>query len=170
MSDHVKPIPKGYRSVTPHLIVSDATRALEFYRRALGAREISRMEGSHGKIDRAEIKIGNSIVILSDEMLDGCRSPQSLGGSTINISLYVKDVDSAFDQAVSCGAEVKMPVTDMFWGDRLGQFIDPFGHFWSIATHQEDVAPEQIRKRAQAVKRLKQFAAELEGKIGKGHA
>jgi PhnB protein len=150
MARQVKPIPEGYHTATPYLTVSDGARAIEFYKRAFGAQEISRMEGLPGKIGHAEIKIGNSIIMLSDEMPgSGCRSPQSLGGTTINIFLYVKDVDSAFNQAVASGAKADMPVADMFWGDRFGKLTDPFGHSWSMATHKEDLAPEEMRKRAQ---------------------
>jgi len=165
MADHAKPIPEGYHAVTPHLIVSDAARAIEFYKRAFGAQEISRMEGPHAKIVHAELKIGDSIIMLSDEMPEGCRSPGSLGGSTVSIFLYVNDVDLAFNQAVASGAKVEMPVTDMFWGDRCGRLTDPFGHSWSMATHQEDVAPEEMRRRAQAVSGLNQFASHLDLKI-----
>jgi PhnB protein len=151
MASQVKPIPEGFHTATPYLTVNDGVRAIEFYKRAFGAQEISRMEGPPGKIGHAEIKIGDSIIMLSDEMPGGsCRSPQSLGGSTVSIFLYVKDVDSAFNQAVAAGAKAEMPVTDMFWGDRFGRLTDPFGHSWSMATHKEDIAPEEMRKRAQA--------------------
>ncbi len=151
MAGLVKPIPEGFHTATPYLTVSDGARAIEFYKRAFGAQEIVRMEGPPGKIGHAEIKIGDSIIMLSDEMPGSTdRSPQSLGGTTVNIFLYVKDVDSAFNQAVAAGAKADAPVTDMFWGDRFGKLTDPFGHSWSLATHKEDVAPEEMRKRAQA--------------------
>ena len=151
MENQVKSIPDGFHTATPYLTVSDAGRAIEFYKKAFGAQEISRMEGPPGKIGHAEIKIGDSIVMLSDEMPGSSgRSPRSLGGTTVNIFLYVKDVDSAFNQAVAAGAKSEMPVADMFWGDRFGKLVDPFGHSWSMATHKEDVAPEEIRKRGQA--------------------
>jgi PhnB protein len=151
MPREVKPIPEGYHSVTPYLTVNDAARAIDFYKRAFGAQETVRMQGPQGKIGHAELKIGDSFVMLADEMPgSGCRSPQSLGGSTVNIFLYVKDADSAFKQAVSAGAKVETELADMFWGDRYGKLTDPFGHSWSLATHKEDVTPEEMQKRAQA--------------------
>jgi PhnB protein len=146
----VKPIPDGYRSVTPYLVVSSATAAIDFYKHAFGAKEIARMDGPQGKIAHAELKIGDSMIMLSDEMPGpGCttRSPQSLGGSTVGIFLYVENVDKAFNQATSAGAKVEMPLADMFWGDRYGKLTDPFGHSWSLATHKEDVAPEEMGRR-----------------------
>ncbi len=146
----VKPIPEGYHTVTPYLAVNDAARAIDFYKRAFGAQERGRMEGPPGKIGHAELKIGDSIIMLSDEFPGaGCRAPQSLGGTTVNLFIYVKDVDAAFNQAVSAGAKVEMPVADQFWGDRYGKLTDPFGHSWALATHKEDVAPEEMRQRAQ---------------------
>jgi PhnB protein len=150
MPRQVKPIPRGYHSVTPYLVVHDAARAIDFYQRVFGAKEVTRMDGPPGKIAHAELKIGNSMIMLSDEMPGGgCRSPQSLGGSTVNIFLYVEDVDSVFNQAVSAGAKVEKPLADMFWGDRYGQVSDPFGHSWSLATHKEDVPRREMAKRAQ---------------------
>ena len=150
MPNQVQPIPQGYHSVTPYLVVNDAARAIDFYRRAFGAKETVRMDGPPGKIAHAELKIGDSMIMLSDEMPGGgCRSPKSLGGSTVNIFLYVEKVDSVFNQAESAGAKVDMPPSDMFWGDRYGKLTDPFGHSWSVATHQEDVAPEEMKKRTQ---------------------
>jgi PhnB protein len=151
MPREVKPIPDGFHTVTPYLTVNDAARAIDFYKRAFGAQETVRMQGPPGKIGHAELKIGDSIVMLADEMPgSGCRSPQALGGSTVNIFLYVKDVDSAFKQAVSVGAKADAEPVDMFWGDRYGKLTDPFGHSWSLATHKEDVAPEEMKKRSQA--------------------
>ena len=150
MASRVKEIPKGFHTVTPYLTVTDATRAIDFYKRAFGAEEVLRMDGPGGKIAHAEIKIGDSIIMLSDEMPGYSRSPQSLGGTAVNIFLYVKDVDQIFQQAVAAGARINMPVSDMFWGDRYGQVTDPFGHSWSLATHKEDVLPEELRKRTQA--------------------
>jgi PhnB protein len=146
----VKPIPEGYHTVTPYLTVNDGARAIDFYKRAFGAQEKSRMDGPQGKIGHAELKIGDSIIMLADEFPGaGCRSPQSVGGTTVNIFLYVNDVDSVYDQAVKAGAKAEMPVADQFWGDRYGKVTDPFGHSWSLATHKEDIAPAEMRKRAQ---------------------
>ena len=151
MPTQVKPIPQGYRSVTPYLTLNDAARALDFYKRAFGAQEIMRMDGPNGKIGHAEIKIGDSMIMLSDEMPGSVsRSPQSLGGTTAGVFLYVENVDAVFNQAVSAGAQVQTPLADMFWGDRFGQLKDPFGHSWSVATHKEDVAPAEMQKRMQA--------------------
>jgi PhnB protein len=159
MPKEVRPIPEGYHSITPYLVVKDAARALDFYRRAFGAKEVMRMDGPGGKITHAELRIGDSMIMVADEMPGGSRSPQSLGGSTVGIFLYVDQVDSIFNQAVSAGAKVEMPVADMFWGDRYGKLIDPFGHSWSIATHKEDVAPEEMAKRAkQAMAKMAQQA------------
>lgn len=150
MPTQVKPIPQGYRSVTPYLTVTDGARALDFYKRAFGAQEVMRMEGPGGKIGHAEIKIGDSMIMLADEMPGGgCRSPQSLGGTTGGIFLYVENADGFFNQAVSAGAQVEAPLADMFWGDRYGRLKDPFGHSWSVATHIEDVAPAEMSKRMQ---------------------
>lgn len=149
MAGQVKPIPAGYHSITPYLVVSDGNRALEFYKQAFGATEIHRMAGPGGKIGHAEFKIGDSIIMLSDEMPGGqTQSPQSLGGSPVGLFLYVENVDSAFNQAVKAGAKGDMPPQDMFWGDRYGKVTDPFGHQWSLATHVEDVAPQEMERRA----------------------
>jgi PhnB protein len=160
MPNQVQPIPQGYHSVTPYLTVSDAARAIDFYGRAFGAKEIMRMDGPPGKIAHAELKIGNSTIMLSDEMPGGgCRSPKSLGGTTVNIFLYVEKVDTVFKQAESAGARVDMPPADMFGGDRYGKLTDPFGHSWSVATHQEDVAPDEMKKRSkQAMEKMAQHA------------
>jgi len=148
MPGQVKPIPQGYHSVTPYLSVNDAARALDFYKRAFGAQEIMRMDAPGGKIGHAEIRIGDSVVMLADEMPgSGCTAPQSLGGTTAGLFIYVENVDAAFKQAVSAGAQVEMPLADMFWGDRYGKLKDPFGHSWSMATHKEDVAPAEMAKR-----------------------
>ena len=143
----VKPIPTGFRTVTPYLVVNDAAAAIDFYKRAFGAKEISRMEGPPGKIGHAELKIGDSMIMLGDEMPGSARSPHSLGGSPMGLMLYLKDVDAVFNQATSAGAKVDMPVADMFWGDRYGKLTDPFGHSWSLATHKEDVSHEEMAAR-----------------------
>ncbi len=149
MATKAKPIPEGYHTVQADLVVRDAAGAIEFYKEAFGAEELFRFDMPGGKIGHAELKIGDSIVMLADEMPGGCcRSPESLGGTAVNIFLYVEDVDQFVDRAVAAGAKVAMPVKDMFWGDRYGQISDPFGHFWSIATHQEDIPAEEMRKRA----------------------
>jgi PhnB protein len=147
-----KPIPDGYHTATPHITVKGAEKALEFYKSAFGAQEIVRMPGPGGQgIMHAEIKIGNSIVMLNDEFPGmGESSPLSLGGHTASIFLYVEDVDSVYGKALAAGGTGRVPVTDMFWGDRMGRVVDPFGHEWAIATHKEDVSPEEIGKRAQA--------------------
>jgi PhnB protein len=151
MAGKVNAIPSGYHSLTPYLVVNDASRAIDFYKQAFGAKETVRMGGPGGKIGHAELKIGDSMLMLSDEMPgSGNRSPQSLGGSPVSVFMYVENVDSVFDQAVKAGAKADKPPEDMFWGDRFGHLTDPFGHLWAIATHIEDVAPEEMRKRAQA--------------------
>jgi PhnB protein len=148
MPTKAKPIPVGYHSVTPYLTVNDAARAIDFYKRAFGAKEVMRMDGPPGKIAHAELDIGDSKLMLSDEMPGGStRSPQSVGGTTASVFLYVEDVDSVYKQAVSAGAKAEMPPSDMFWGDRFGKLIDPFGHSWSLATHIEDVAPDEMARR-----------------------
>ena len=150
MATQVQPIPKGYHSLTPYLVVKDAARAIEFYKRAFGASVVARMDGPNGKIMHAELKIGDSMMMLSDEMPgSGARSPQTLGGSSVNIFLYVDKVDDVFQQAVSAGAKVDMPVADQFWGDRYGKLTDPFGHSWSLGTHVRDVSPEEMKKAMQ---------------------
>jgi PhnB protein len=147
-----KPIPEGYHSITPYLAVKDAAQAIDFYKRAFGAQEVERMPGPGGKgVMHAEIKIGDSRVMLSDEFPgSGCASPQSLGGTTCQLFIYVPDVDSAYQQAISAGATSAMPVSDMFWGDRYGKLSDPFGHQWGLATHKEDVSPQEMKKRSEA--------------------
>jgi PhnB protein len=144
----VNPIPSGFHTATPYLTLSDCARAIDFYKRAFGAQETMRMEAPGGKIGHAELKIGDSVIMLADEMAGaGDRSPQSLGGTTGGVFLYVNDVDATYKQAVDGGAKAVMPPADMFWGDRFGKLTDPFGHSWMVATHKEDVAPEEMRKR-----------------------
>lgn len=149
MTVAVKPIPEGYHSITPYLTVRGADRAIDFYRRAFGAEELVRMPGPDGKgIMHAELKIGDSRFFLGEEMPGmACRSPESLGGSASGIYLYVRDVDEVCRKAVEAGATVKQPIEDMFWGDRCGTVTDPFGCVWSIATHKEDVPPEDMKHR-----------------------
>ena len=151
MPNQVRPIPEGYHSVTPYLVVNGAAQAIDFYQRAFGAKEIMRMNAPNGKIGHAELRIGDSVIMLSDEMPGGSvRSPQSIGGTTAGVFIYVDRVDTVFKNAVSAGAKVTTPLADMFWGDRYGQLTDPFGHSWSVATHIEDVAPEEMQKRMKA--------------------
>jgi PhnB protein len=147
----VRPIPEGYHTATAYLIVQGAARALEFYKKAFSAVELFRLEGPDGKIGHAEIKIGDSPIMLADEHPHmGFRSPQSLGGTPVSMVLYVEDVDKRFSQAVAAGATVMRPVKDQFYGDRSGTVTDPFGHVWTIATHKEDIAPEEMSRRAEA--------------------
>ena len=154
MSSQVKPIPEGYHSVTPYLIVRGAARAIEFYQQAFGATEIGRMAQPDGRIGHAEIRIGDSRVMLADEFPEmNVRCPESLGGTPVMIHLYVEDVDAVAEQAIMAGATVLRPVIDQFYGDRSGLFADPFGHQWNIATHKEDLSAEEIRKRTAAAGR-----------------
>jgi PhnB protein len=142
----VKPVPDGYHTLTPFLTVRDAARAIEFYKAAFGATERGVMKGPDGKIMHAELKIGDSIVMLSDEFPDfGALSPLSTGGAGMGLHIYVDGVDAAFDRAVKAGAEVEMPVMDQFWGDRYGKLRDPFGHKWSIATHTKDLSMDEMK-------------------------
>jgi PhnB protein len=142
----VKPIPEGYHTLTPFLTVRDAVRAIEFYKQAFGAEERGVMKGPDGKVMHAELKIGDSIIMLSDEWPEyGALSPQSSGGAGMGLHIYVDGVDVAFDRAVKAGAQVEMPVTDQFWGDRYGKLKDPFGHKWSIATHTKDLSMDEMK-------------------------
>jgi PhnB protein len=144
----VKAIPDGYHSVTPYLIVSDAARALEFYKQAFGAVELMRLDGPNGKVMHAEVKIGDSPVMLADEFPEmDAISPQTLKGTPVSLMIYVEDVDARFKQAVTAGAKVQREVQDQFYGDRSGTLVDPFGHVWSLATHVEDVTMEQVKER-----------------------
>ena len=147
----VQAVPAGFQTVTPYLTIKGAARAIDFYKRAFGAKERGRMSGPDGSaIMHAEILIGNSIVFIADEFPEmGVRSPQSLGGASGSLHLYVQNVDQAFARAVAAGAEVRMPVADMFWGDRWAKVADPFGHEWGLASHKEDLSAKQIAERAQ---------------------
>jgi len=149
MSSKVKPIPEGYHTVTPYLTINGAARAIEFYQKAFGARELFRMEGPDGKIGHAELQIGDSRLMLADEFPKmGGKSPQTLGGSTVAIMLYVEDVDKVYQQALKAGAKEDRPLEDQFYGDRSGSVFDPFGHKWFVATHKEDVSPEELQRRS----------------------
>jgi PhnB protein len=142
-------IPEGYHTATPYLIVSEAVAAIEFYKKALGATEVLRFAQPDGKIGHAEIKIGDSTIMLADEFPDmGARSPKSLGGTPVSIMIYVRDVDAIVRDAVTAGAKLTRAVEDKFYGDRSGTVTDPFGHQWHIATHKEDVSAEELQRRA----------------------
>ena len=143
----VRPIPEGYSSVTPYLIVSSAARAIDYYKLAFGATELMRFEGPGGMIAHAELQIGNARIMLGDGAPQmGHKSPESLGGSGTGLMLYVEDVDTVFTRAVNAGAEVTRPLQNQFYGDRSGNLTDPFGHRWTIATHVEDVSEEEMRR------------------------
>ncbi len=147
----VKPVPDGYHSVTPYLIVRGAARAIEFYGRAFGAVELMRMPQPDGRIGHAELRIGDSPVMLADEHPEiGARSPETVGGSPVTLMLYVPDVDATVARAVAAGARVTRPVADQFYGDRSGAVADPFGHLWFVATHVEDVPPDEMERRRAA--------------------
>jgi PhnB protein len=144
----VQPIPTGYHNVTPYLMVRNAAAAIDFYKKAFNAVELMRFPGPGGKIMHAEVKIGDSPVMLADEMPEeGFVGPQTLGGVGVSLMLYVEDVDTRFAQAIAAGATIKRPVQDQFYGDRTGTLVDPFGHVWSIGTHKEDVSMEEMQRR-----------------------
>jgi PhnB protein len=143
------PVPEGYPRVTPYLIVDGGSEAIDFYTKVLGADERMRMPGPDGRLGHAELELGDSVIMLADENTEmGARSPRSIGGSPVTIHVYVDDVDATFERALQAGASSLQPVEDRFYGDRVGQLEDPFGHHWSLATHVEDVAPEEMSKRA----------------------
>jgi len=151
MSNKVKPVPDGYHTATPYLTIRGAAAAIDFYKRAFGAKELFRMPSPDGKIMHAEITIGDSHIMLADESdVAETKAPQTLKGSTAGIFLYLKDVDTAFKQAVKAGAKETMPLQNMFWGDRFGKLTDPFGHRWMLATHIEDVSPAEMEERMAA--------------------
>ena len=145
MSEPVSPIPEGFHSLTPHVVVKDAPAAMAFYSKAFGAKELFRMPAPDGRIMHAQMMIGDAPLMLVEEMLEyGCKSPTSLGGSAVTIHLYVEEADRVFAAAIEAGAEEIMAPNDAFWGDRFSQARDPFGHIWSIATHKRDLTPAQI--------------------------
>jgi len=147
----VKSQPDGYHSVTPYLIVRGGARAIDFYTKAFGAEELFRMDTPGGGIGHAEVQIGDSRVMLADEHPEvGARSPESIGGSAVHLMIYVDDCDAVFNRAIAAGAKETRALRDEFYGDRVGNLIDPFGHSWSIATHKEDLSPEEIQQRAEA--------------------
>jgi PhnB protein len=144
-----KPIPEGYHSVTPYLVVDGAARAIEYYEQAFGAKERVRMSAPDGKIGHAELEVGDALVMLSDPLPQFVgRSPKELGGTSVSLFMYVEDVDATVKQAVDAGATVTMEVADQFWGDRFGAVTDPYGHLWTIATRVEDLTPDEVAERA----------------------
>ena len=148
----VKPIPDGYPQVTPYLSIDGAAAAIDFYGEVLGTKERMRMPGPDGKIGHAELQLGDSVIMLSDEAPEmDIRGPKSVGGTPVTLSVYVEDVDDVFARAVKAGAKALRPVEDQFYGDRSGQFEDPFGHRWNVASHVEDVSPDEMAKRAAAM-------------------
>jgi PhnB protein len=146
-----KPIPEGYSTLTPYLAVEDAARAIAYYKEAFGAEERGRMGSPDGKISHAELEIGDSLIMLSDPFpQSSTRPPSELSGTSASVFMYVEDVDAAVKRAVDAGASITMEVADQFWGDRFGVVTDPFGHVWSIATHTEDLTPDEIAERGKA--------------------
>jgi PhnB protein len=146
----VKPIPEGYHTVTPYLYIKGAAKALEFYKKAFGAVELFRMAGPDGRIGHAEIRIGDSMIMIADEHPEmGVKGPEAYGGTTVGICLYVEDVDTLYKRAIAAGGKEVRPLMDQFYGDRSGTLNDPFGHTWTIATHKEDVPQQEMEKRAQ---------------------
>lgn len=152
MATQPKPLPAGYHSITPYLIVTPASQAIEFYKTAFGATEAMRLATPQGKVGHAELKVGDSFVMLADEFPEwDARSPHTIGGTPVTMLLYVEDVDAVVTRAVAAGARLTRPIQDQFYGDRSGTILDPFGHQWTIATHVEDVAPEEMKRRAAAL-------------------
>jgi PhnB protein len=150
----VNPVPEDMHSVTPHLVCAGAAEAIEFYKRAFGAVEAARVPGPGGKLMHAMIRIGDSAVMLVDEMPEwGALGPKTLNGSPVTLHLYVEDADAAFERAVKAGAKVTMPLADQFWGDRFGKLVDPFGHHWSVATHVRDVSMEEAQQAMKAMRK-----------------
>jgi PhnB protein len=150
MAGTVKPVPQGYHTLTPHLVVKDAGRAIEFYQKGFGAKQVGGVfRTPDGKVMHAELQIGDSRVMLADEFpgMGTCQSPQTLGGTASSLMIYSEDVDRLFNQAVGAGATVAMPLQNQFWGDRYGQVKDPFGHVWALGQHVEDVAPDEMERR-----------------------
>jgi PhnB protein len=152
MPGNVKPIPEGHRTVTPYLAIKNAAGALDFYERAFGATVRYKLSMPDGRVGHAEIELGDSVIMLADEFPEyGGKSPEALGGSPVSIHLYVPDVDAFFKRTLAAGARERKRVEDQFYGDRSGQLEDPFGHLWWMATHKEDVAPEEMQKRVRAM-------------------
>jgi PhnB protein len=154
MSGKVKAIPDGYHVITPYLIIKGAAAAIEYYKKAFGATELMRMPQPDGRVGHAELKIGDSVVMLADEFPESeALSPATLGNTTVGLLLYVENADAVFDRAISLGGKVKKPMADQFYGDRNGTLEDPFGHKWTVATHKEDVTPEEMERRMAAAKK-----------------
>jgi PhnB protein len=149
MTSPVKPVPDGYQRITPYLIIRGAARAIEFYKTVFGATELMRLPAFEGKIGHAELRIGDSVVMLADEypQIDA-RSPDAFGGSPVGLLLYIEDVDAVVARALAAGATLKQPVEDKFYGDRSGTIVDPFGHVWHVSTHTEDLSSDEVRRRA----------------------
>ncbi len=159
MTTKTKPVPDGYHTVTPYLVMTNAGKAIEFYKEAFGATENMRLATPDGKVMHAEIKIGDSPLMMCDECPESnALSPQTIGGTAVSIVLYVEDADAVVNRAVAAGAKLLMPVADQFWGDRCGTVSDPFGHKWTVATHKEDLTPEEIGKRAKELFACKETA------------
>jgi PhnB protein len=154
----VKPIPDGYHSVTPYLVCKGAAAAIDYYKKVFGATELMRMPGPDGQIGHAEIKIGDSPIMLADEAPQmGAHSPQTIGGTPVSIMLYVEDADTVYRQALAAGGKELQPLRDQFYGDRSGTLQDPFGHIWTVATHKEDLSPEEMgRRAAEAMKKMRE--------------
>lgn len=149
---NVKAVPEGYNSITPYLVIKGAAAAIDFYRTAFNATEVMRMPMPDGRIGHAELRMGDSVVMLADESPEAeAISPSTLGGTTVGLMIYVEDADSIFNKAISMGAKVKKPMATQFYGDRNGTIEDPFGHKWTIATHVEDVTPEEMKRRMDAM-------------------
>lgn len=155
MAKAQSPVPKGYHTITPHLVLDNAAQAIDWYKKALGAQEISRSTGPDGKIMHAELQVGDSRIMLNDPMMGG-KGPKALGGSPMSLWLYVENADTLFNRAIGAGGKETMPLGDQFWGDRCGGFADPHGYTWTIATRKEDLTREEMDKRAQEF--FKQFA------------
>ena len=152
----IKPIPEGYESITPYLVMKGASAAIDYYKKVFGATERMRMDAPGGKIGHAELSIGGSVVMLADESPDmGFRGPKTFGGTPVSLMLYVPNVDEVFKRAVDAGAKQLRPVENQFYGDRMGTLEDPFGHVWSIGTHVEDVSPEEMRRRSEEMMKKK---------------
>ena len=150
MTNLVRPVPEGYHSLTPQLTCRDAARAIDFYKNVFGATEVTRMAGPDGKIMHAELKIGDSHLMLNDEFPGVAAAPTPSAPHSSSLFFYMKDVDSVYNRAVAAGSRIDMPLNNMFWGDRYGKVTDPFGHQWGLATHVEDVTPEEMKRRSAA--------------------